>query len=77
VGTRQEPSTLLLNVTGLESWAQLSGGHGGRVPSRFQTGDTICYVPSTFFSLGFVFGEVAKIKMTFVTFHVRCIAKPS
>jgi len=29
--------------------------------------------PHTFFSLGFVFGEVAKIKMTFITFHVRCI----
>jgi len=37
----------------------------------------ICYVPPTFFTLGFVFGEVAKIKMTFVMFHVRCIAKPS
>jgi len=26
--------------------------------------------PPTFFSLGFVFGEVAKIKMTFITFRV-------
>ena len=42
-------------------------------PSLFHMGGIICYVPPTFFSLGFVFGEVAKIKMTFVTFHVRWV----
>jgi len=52
-------------------WAQLSGAHEGRALLTFSDGgDIICYVPSTF--LGFVFGEVAKIKITFVTFHVRC-----
>jgi len=33
--------------------------------------------PPTFFTLGFVFGEVAKIKMTFVMFHVRCMLDAS
>jgi len=28
-------------------------------------------------SLGFVFGEVAKIKVAFVTFHVGCVATSS
>jgi len=37
----------------------------------------IMLCPPTFFSLGFVFGEVAKIKVTLITFHVRCIAKSS
>jgi len=34
-------------------------------------GDIICHVHSTFFSLGFVFGEVSKIKVTFATFVWR------
>jgi len=34
-------------------------------------GYVICHVLSTFFSLGFVFGEVLKIKMMFVTFCVK------
>ena len=56
------------------AWAQLGGGH---VPHFFRRGGHNMLCPPTFFSLGFVFGEVTKIKMTFVTFHVRCIAKPS
>jgi len=53
------------------------GTRGTCPPHFFRLGDIIRYVPPTFFSLGFAFGEVAKIKVTFVTFHVRCIAKPS
>jgi len=49
----------------------------GRVPLTFSGRDIICHVPPTFFSVGFVFGEVAKIKVTFITFHVRCTAKQS
>jgi len=39
------------------AWAQFGRGHGGRVPSLF--------------SLSFVFGEVSKIKVMFVTFCVK------
>jgi len=46
-------------------------------PHFFRRGNITCYVPPMFFSLGFVFGETAKTKMTFVTYHVRCTAKPS
>jgi len=55
------------------------GTLGTRPLHVFRWGDIIRYVPHIF-SLGFgeaAFGEAAKIKVTFVTFHVRCIAKPS
>jgi len=39
-------------------------------PYIFRRGDIICHVP-TLFSLGFVFGEVSKIKVMFVTFCVK------
>jgi len=60
-----------------EPWVQFGGG---RVPPTFSDGgDIVCHVPPTFFSLGFVVGEVSKIKVMFVTFcvksfffHVRC-----
>ena len=42
----------------VQSWAQFGGGHGG------------CVLP-TFFSLGFIFGEVSKIKVMFVTFCLK------
>jgi len=47
-------------------------GTRGTCPSTFfRRGDIICYVPPNFFSLGFVFGEVSKIKVMFVTFCVK------
>ena len=53
-------------------WAQFGGGQGGRVPPTFSDGgDIICHVPPTFFSLGFVFGEVSKVKVIFVTFSCK------
>jgi len=57
----------------LWAWAQFCGGHGGRVSPLFQTGGHNMPCPPTFLSLGFVFGEVSRIKMMFVTFcfHVR------
>jgi len=62
----------------LLSMGAIRWGTRGTCPPHFcRRGDIICYVPPTFYSLGFVFGEVAKIKVTNVTFHVRCIAKPS
>jgi len=46
-------------------------GHGGRVSPAFpDVGDIICHAP-THFSLGFVFGEVLKIEVTFITFSVK------
>jgi len=45
----------------LQPWAQFGGGHGGYNRPW----------PPTFFSLGFVFGEVSKIKVMFVTFCVK------
>ena len=46
-------------------------GHGGRVPPLFQVGEYDMPCPPTFFSLGFVFEEVSKIKVMFVTFCVK------
>jgi len=40
----------------------LVGNAGDVSPPLFQTGDIICHVPPTFFSLGFAIGEVSKIK---------------
>ena len=40
------------------TWAQFGGGRGGRVPLSF-------------FSLDFVFGEVSKTKVMFVTFCMK------
>ena len=40
-------------------------------PHFFRRGDIKCHVRPTFFSLGFVFGEVSKIKVMFVTFCVK------
>ena len=54
------------------SWARFGGAHGGRVPLTFSDGgvhDMSC--PLTFFSLGFAFGEVSKLKVMFVTFCVK------
>jgi len=51
-----------------QAWAQLSGGHGGRVPPLFQM---VGVYPPTFFSLGLLFGEVSTIKVTFVTLCVK------
>jgi len=31
------------------AWAQLGGGHGGRIPPLFQTGNIICMSSHTFF----------------------------
>jgi len=41
----------------------------GTCPTHFfRREDIICHVPPTFLSLGFVFGEVSKIKVMFVAF---------
>ena len=55
----------------LDLWAQFGGGHGGRVPPLFQTGGHNMACPPTFVSLGFVFGEVSKIKVMFATFCAK------
>jgi len=52
-------------------WAQVGGGHGGRVPPLFQTGGHNMPCPVTFFRLGFAFGEFSKMKVMFVTFCVK------
>jgi len=44
---------------------------GTCLPTFSDGRDIICYVPPTFFSLGFVFGEVSKTKVMFVTFCVK------
>jgi len=46
----------------LDAWAHLVGDTGDVSSPLFRTGVIICHVPPTFFSLGFVFGEVSKIK---------------
>jgi len=46
-------------------------GTRGRVPQLFQVGRIKYAMSPTFFSLGFVFGEVSKIKVMFVTFYVE------
>ena len=53
------------------TWAQFGGGHGGRVPPLFQTGGHNMPCPPTFFSIGFLFGEVSKINVMFVTSCVK------
>jgi len=59
-----------------QPWAQFGGGHGGRVPPTLSDGgDKLSHVPPTFFSLGFVFGEVSKIKVMFVTFCVKSFSR--
>ena len=40
-------------------------------PHFFRRGGHNMLCPPTFFSLGFVFGEVSKIKVMFVTFCVK------
>jgi len=61
-------SCQFLNRSLFRSWAQFGGG---RVPPLFQTGGHKMTCPPTFFSLGFVFGEVSKITVMFVTFCVK------
>jgi len=48
----------------------LVGGTGDVSPSHFRRGDIICHAPH-FFLLGFAFGEVSKLNVTFVTFCVK------
>jgi len=47
------------------------GTQGDVSPHFFRWGEIICHVPPTFFSLGFVYGEVSKIKLMLVTFCVK------
>jgi len=56
------------------AWAQFGGGHGGSVPLTFSGGGYNMPCPHHFFSSGFVFGEVPKIKVTFATFCVMCFS---
>ena len=44
------------------------GTRGTCPPTFSDRGDIICHVPPTFLSLGFVFGEVSKIKVMFIAF---------
>jgi len=47
-------------------------GTQGTCPPIFSDGgDTVCHVSPIFLSLGFVFRDVSKIKVTFVTFCVK------
>jgi len=55
----------------MKSWAPFGRGHGGRVLPTFSGGGYNMLCALTFFSLGFVFGEVSKIKVMFVTFYVK------
>jgi len=53
------------------AWTQFVGGHVGLAPHFFRQGGHNMPCPPTFFKLGFVFGEVSKIKVMFVTFCVK------
>jgi len=55
----------------LQTCAQLGGGHGGLVLSLFQTVWIQYAMSPTFFFLPFSFGEVSKMKVTFVAFCVK------
>jgi len=46
-------------------------GHEGRVPTSFSDGGTYSVVSPYIFLLRFVFGEVSKLNVTFVTFCVK------
>jgi len=49
----------------------LVGDTGDVTPPLFQIGRHNMPCPLTFFSLGFVFGEVSKIKVEFITFCAK------
>ena len=53
------------------AWAQFGGGHGRRTPHFFRRGDIICHVPHNFL-LGFVFGEVSNLNVTFCVKSFSC-----
>jgi len=65
--------TNVVAILGMGPWAQFGGGLGGRVPPRFQVEGYNMPHPPTFFSSDFVF-EVPKIKVTFVTFCLKCFS---
>ena len=46
-------------------------GNTGSCPPTFSVGGYNMPCPPTFFSLGFAFGEVSKIKVMFVTFCAK------
>jgi len=54
-----------------KTWTQFGGWHGGRGPHFFRLVVYNMPCPPTFSSLGFVFGEVSKTKLMFVTFCVK------
>jgi len=58
----------------MRKWAQFGGGQKSRALPFFQTGNIICQA-SHFFSLGFVFEEVSKIKVMFVMFCVKSFSR--
>ena len=55
----------------LVSWAQFGGGHGDVSLHLFRWGGHNMPCPHHFFSLGFILGEVSKMKVMFVTFCVK------
>ena len=55
----------------LVAWAQFGGGHGDVSPPLFQMGGHNMLCPPTFYFLAFVFREISKIKVLFVTFYVK------
>jgi len=55
----------------------LVGDKGDVTPHFFRRGGHNMLCPPTFFSLGFVLGEVSKMKVVFVTFCVKSVSYPS
>jgi len=60
-----KPSTTPIYTTPYLSMGAIWWGTGGVSTHFFRRGDIICHVLPTFLSLGFVFGEVLKIKAVF------------
>jgi len=52
-------------------WAKLGRGHEGRVLQFFRRWGYNVPCPPTLFFLSFVFGEISKTKVMFVTFCVK------
>jgi len=67
---RSFETTFIWDHVHLRPWAQFAGGHGGSAPHFFRRRGQNMLCPPTFFSSGFVCGELSKIKVMFVTFCV-------
>ena len=67
-------SDKIKNIKRINHGRDLVEDTGDVSPPLFQTGRQNMPCPSTFFSLGFAFGEVSKIKVMFVTFCVKSLS---